>query len=222
MEVGRPYAQRRSQGLTAYSGGPPVLLPAAWEGRTCHRALYAALNSLRSPAVNITTIEDPIEYRIEDINQVQVNPKAGLTFANTLRSMLRQDPNVIMVGEVRDQETAEIALQAAQTGHMVLSTLHTTDSVGAIIRLLDLGVPGFLIASSVTAVLAQRLVRRLCSCAERVPATAEYATRLLAAGATDIDRPCIRRWGARAATIPAIAAGSAFMSCCSSTTRFAP
>ena len=149
--------------------------------------LYAALNSLRSPSVNIITVEDPIEYRIEDINQVQINPKAGLTFANTLRSMLRQDPNVIMVGEIRDQETAEIALQAAQTGHLVLSTLHTNDSIAAITRLLDLNIQGFLISASVSAVIAQRLVRKLCECAEKVPMTDEHAARLLAGGIVDFD-----------------------------------
>jgi type IV pilus assembly protein PilB len=149
--------------------------------------LYASLNTLRSPSVNIITVEDPIEYRIEDINQVQVNPKAGLTFAGCLRSMLRQDPNVIMVGEIRDQETAEIALQAAQTGHLVLSTLHTNDSIAAITRLLDLNVPSFLIAASVTAVVAQRLVRKLCACRDMAPMTEDHAQRLLAAGIVDFD-----------------------------------
>ncbi len=149
--------------------------------------LYAALNILRSPSVNIITIEDPIEYRIQEINQVQVNTKAGLTFANSLRSILRQDPNVILVGEIRDQETAEIALQAAQTGHLVLSTLHTNDSVAAITRLLDLGVPSFLIAASVTGIIAQRLVRKLCKCRTEVPITPEYASRLLAAGIVEFE-----------------------------------
>jgi type IV pilus assembly protein PilB len=149
--------------------------------------LYAALNSLRSPSVNIITVEDPIEYRVEDINQVQINTKAGLTFANTLRSMLRQDPNIIMVGEIRDQETAEIALQAAQTGHLVLSTLHTNDAIAAITRLLDLNIQGFLISASVSAVIAQRLVRKLCVCAEKVAMTDEHAARLLAGGIVDFD-----------------------------------
>jgi type IV pilus assembly protein PilB len=149
--------------------------------------LYAALNSLRSPSVNIITVEDPIEYRVEDINQVQINTKAGLTFANTLRSMLRQDPNIIMVGEIRDQETAEIALQAAQTGHLVLSTLHTNDSIAAITRLLDLNIQGFLISASVSAVIAQRLVRKLCVCAEKVAMTDEHGARLLAGGIVDFE-----------------------------------
>jgi type IV pilus assembly protein PilB len=149
--------------------------------------LYAALNMLRSPGINIITVEDPIEYKIEEVNQVQVNVKAGLTFATCLRSMLRQDPNVIMVGEIRDTETAEIALQAAQTGHLVLSTLHTNDSISAITRLLDLDVPAFLIASSVTLVIAQRLVRKLCTCRAQVPITTEYAARLLSAGVTEFE-----------------------------------
>jgi len=144
--------------------------------------LYAALNAMRSPGINIITVEDPIEYKIEEVNQVQVKPKAGLTFATCLRSMLRQDPNVIMVGEIRDRETAEIALQAAQTGHFVLSTLHTNDSIAAITRLLDLHIPPFLISSSVTAIIAQRLLRKLCECRKEVPISSEYAARLLLAG----------------------------------------
>jgi type IV pilus assembly protein PilB len=147
--------------------------------------LYSALNSLRSPTVNIITVEDPIEYKIEDINQVQVNPKAGLTFANCLRSILRQDPNIIMVGEIRDSDTAEIALQSAQTGHLVLSTLHTNDSVSAITRLLDLKIPAFLVASSVSAVVAQRLVRKLCTCRNEAAMTNEHASRFLGAGIVD-------------------------------------
>ena len=149
--------------------------------------LYGCLNVLRSSSVNIITVEDPIEYRVEDINEIQVNPKAGLTFSGCLRSILRQDPNIIMVGEIRDQETAEIALQAAQTGHLVLSTLHTNDSIAAITRLLDLNVPSFLISASVTAVIAQRLVRKLCSCRDMAPMTDDLATRLLAAGIVDFD-----------------------------------
>ena len=126
--------------------------------------LYSALNLLRKPAVNIVTVEDPVEYALPGINQVHVNARAGLTFASCLRSILRQDPNVIMIGEIRDLETAEIAMKAAQTGHMVLSTLHTNDSISAVARLLDLGIPEYLIASSVTGILAQRLLRKLCAC----------------------------------------------------------
>ena len=110
--------------------------------------LYAALHRMRKPSVNIVTVEDPIEYVLPGINQVHVNARAGLTFASCLRSILRQDPNVIMIGEIRDRETAEIAMKAAQTGHMVLSTLHTNDSVSAVIRLLDLQIPTYLMAAS--------------------------------------------------------------------------
>ncbi|MBI1738132.1 MAG: Flp pilus assembly complex ATPase component TadA, partial [Acidobacteria bacterium] len=149
--------------------------------------LYAALHAVRSPGINIITVEDPVEYKVEEVNQVQVNTKTGLTFATCLRSMLRQDPNVIMVGEIRDTETAEIALQAAQTGHLVLSTLHTNDAVGAITRLLDLNVPAFLVANSVSQVVAQRLVRKLCRCKQEETIKPEYAARLLGAGIVDFE-----------------------------------
>jgi type IV pilus assembly protein PilB len=144
--------------------------------------LYASLNLLRNSKVNIITVEDPVEYVLAGISQVHVNTKAGLTFASSLRSILRQDPNIIMVGEIRDKETAEICMKAAQTGHLVLSTLHTNDSISAIARLLDLGIPSFLIATSVTGVLAQRLARRLCVCHTRVPTTPEFVGQFLAAG----------------------------------------
>ena len=124
--------------------------------------LYSTLGELSTPAKNVITIEDPVEYRLEGINQVQVNPKTGMTFAGGLRSILRQDPNIVMVGEIRDGETADIAIRAALTGHLVLSTLHTNDAPGAISRLLDMGVEPFLVASSVLGVIAQRLVRVIC------------------------------------------------------------
>jgi general secretion pathway protein E len=124
--------------------------------------LYAALSHINSPDKNILTIEDPIEYRLEGINQTQVNAKIGLTFASALRSMVRQDPDVILVGEIRDIETAEIAIQAALTGHLVFSTLHTNDAPSAVTRLIDMGIEPFLVSSSVRAILAQRLVRVLC------------------------------------------------------------
>lgn len=124
--------------------------------------LYASLNEINSPEKNIITIEDPIEYRLNLVRQAQINPRAGLTFASGLRSILRQDPDVIMVGEMRDVETCEIAYQAALTGHQVFSTLHTNDAAGALARLLHLGIEPFLIASSTVAVLAQRLVRTIC------------------------------------------------------------
>lgn len=125
--------------------------------------LYTALRELSKPTVNILTVEDPVEATIRGINQVQVNVKAGMTFASALRAFLRQDPDIIMVGEIRDRETAEIAIRAAITGHLVLSTLHTNDSVSSITRLMDMGIEPFLIASSLVGVLAQRLVRRLCN-----------------------------------------------------------
>lgn len=124
--------------------------------------LFACLNKIRHKAINITTIENPIEYKLEGINQVQINEKAGVTFATALRSILRQDPDVILVGEIRDNETAQIAVQASQTGHLVLSTLHTNDAISAVTRLRDLNIPGFLISSSLLGIVAQRLVRVLC------------------------------------------------------------
>ena len=163
-----------------------VLLVTGPTGSGKSTTLYAALNRLRSPGVNIVTVEDPVEYMLEGINQVQVHPKAGLTFATALRSILRQDPDIILIGEIRDRETAEIGMKAAQTGHLVLSTLHTNDSVSALTRLLDLEVPGYMIASSVSAILAQRLVRRLCSCHKRLPPSPELRARYLAAGLADV------------------------------------
>jgi len=124
--------------------------------------LYAILNRLNRPEVNIVTIEDPIEYELKYVNQTQVNPKAGIDFANGLRAILRQDPNIIMVGEIRDKETAEISVHAALTGHLVLSTLHTNDAPTAVPRLIDLGVPPFLVSATVNLIIAQRLVRRIC------------------------------------------------------------
>lgn len=124
--------------------------------------LYAALTSINTTDVNIITIEDPVEYQIEGIGQIQVNPKIDLTFANGLRSIVRQDPDVILVGEIRDLETAEIGIQSALTGHLVFSTLHTNDSASAVTRLIDMGLEPFLVTSSVLAILAQRLVRQIC------------------------------------------------------------
>lgn len=124
--------------------------------------LYSMLEILNTPEVNISTVEDPIEYRMPRVNQTQVNPKIGLTFANGLRALLRQDPDIIMVGEIRDRETASLAVNAALTGHLVLSTLHTNSAAGAIPRLIDMGVEPFLLSSTLNIVLAQRLVRRLC------------------------------------------------------------
>jgi type IV pilus assembly protein PilB len=124
--------------------------------------LFSVLSLLNTPGVNISTVEDPVEYRIPGVNQTQVNPQAGMTFDSGLRSLLRQDPNIIMVGEIRDKETAELAVQAALTGHLVFSTLHTNNAATCLPRLLDMGVEPFLIASTFRAVIGQRLVRRLC------------------------------------------------------------
>jgi Type II secretory pathway, ATPase PulE/Tfp pilus assembly pathway, ATPase PilB len=125
-------------------------------------SLYAILNSINKPDINIITLEDPVEYRINNIRQAQLNRKAGMTFASGLRSILRQDPDVIMVGEIRDAETAAIAVQAAQTGHRVLSTVHTNDAAGAITRFIDMGIEPFLISSVMLVSFAQRLVRTVC------------------------------------------------------------
>jgi len=136
--------------------------------------LYSALQLLNSESRNIITVEDPVEYQLKDVNQVQVNPQAGVTFASGLRSILRQDPDIIMVGEIRDSETAEIAVQAALTGHLVLSTLHTNDAIATVSRLLEMDIEPFLLASSIRAIVGQRLIRKLCpKCAELSSATEE-------------------------------------------------
>jgi type IV pilus assembly protein PilB len=124
--------------------------------------LFSTLSKINSPKVNIVTLEDPVEYQIPGVNQVQINPQAGLTFASGLRSFLRQDPNVVMVGEIRDSETTSLAIQASLTGHLVFSTLHTNSAAGALPRLLDMGAETFLLASSINCVMAQRVVRKVC------------------------------------------------------------
>ncbi len=124
--------------------------------------LYATLNAVSRPEINVITVEDPVEYRLPGINQVQVNPKAGLTFAGALRSILRSDPDVVLLGEIRDHETAQIAIEAALTGHLVLSTLHTNDAPSAVTRLVEMGIEPFLVGSALDCVVAQRLARRLC------------------------------------------------------------
>ena len=142
--------------------------------------LFSVLSILNTPDVNISTIEDPVEYKIPGVNQTQTNPKAGMTFASGLRALLRQDPNVIMVGEIRDGETANLGVQAALTGHMVFSTLHTNNAATCLPRLLDMKIEPFLIASTVNAVIGQRLVRRLCKhCRERVAMPNEYNSKFL-------------------------------------------
>ena len=155
-----PQRMQMVQKLVISPNGIVLVTGPTGSGKTT--TLYAILTSINKPDINIITIEDPIEYQIKGISQIQVNPKIDLTFARGLRSIVRQDPDVILVGEIRDKETAEIAVQSALTGHLVFSTLHTNDSPSAITRLVDIGVEPFLISSSVLAVLAQRLVRVLC------------------------------------------------------------
>jgi general secretion pathway protein E len=145
--------------LTAHEG---VLLAAGPTGSGKSTTLFAALSEVDRETQNVVTLEDPVEYRLAGANQIQVDRRAGLGFADALRAVLRQDPDVVMVGEIRDRETAEIAMAAAVTGHLVLSTIHTTDAAGAVTRLLNMGVPPFLVAGGLTGVIAQRLVRRLC------------------------------------------------------------
>jgi type IV pilus assembly protein PilB len=141
--------------------------------------LYASLNTIDRKANNIVTVEDPVEYQVMGVNQVQVNPKAGVTFASGLRSILRQDPDIIMVGEIRDRETAEIAIHAALTGHLVFATLHTNDAAGAVSRLIDMGIEPFLVESALVAILAQRLARKICEhCKKPYATTPEFLKSL--------------------------------------------
>ncbi|MBO9536844.1 ATPase, T2SS/T4P/T4SS family [Herbaspirillum sp.] len=140
-------------------------------------SLYACLQLLNRPGVNIATAEDPVEINLPGVNQVGINERAGLSFAVALRAFLRQDPDVLMVGEIRDLETADIAVKASQTGHLVFSTLHTNDAPATLVRLLNMGVPAFNVASSVSLIVAQRLVRRLCVCREEVRASPDSLQR---------------------------------------------
>ena len=176
--------------------------------RARRRRSTARCASVHTPEKNIITIEDPVEYQLAGINQMQVNPKAGLTFGSGLRSMLRADPDVIMVGEIRDQETAQIAIQAALTGHLVLSTLHTNDAPSAVTRLIDMGIEPFLVASAVDCVVAQRLARTLCQhCARPVTVPGDVVRShgyKLDADSVKV----LRRWAAHAAEARATRAGS--------------
>ena len=159
--LGMPRSLReRFRGIVQRPFGMVIVTGPTGSGKTT--TLYAALRELNQPETKIITVEDPVEYRLPRINQIQVHAAIGLTFARVLRSTLRHDPDVILIGEMRDQETVEIGLRAAMTGHLVLSTLHTNDAISSVNRLIDLGAPGFLLASSLHAVLAQRLVRRIC------------------------------------------------------------
>ncbi len=162
-----PHMLERFRDLISRSAGMVLVTGPTGSGKTT--TLYSALNQLNQPDVKIITVEDPVEYRLDRINQVQVNPKIGLDFARVLRTTLRQDPDIILVGEMRDQETVDIGLRAAITGHLVFSTLHTMNAVATVHRLLDMGAAGYMIAAAVHGIVAQRLVRRVCdNCAQPV------------------------------------------------------
>ena len=153
-------AQAQIMKILHHPHGIILLTGPTGSGKTT--TLYSFLRELNKPNVNVVTIEDPVEFSMESVNQVQINNKADLTFASALRSILRQDPNIIMVGEIRDEETAQIAIRAAITGHLVLSTLHTNEAPGAVTRLIDMGVPSYLVSDALVAVISQRLLKRLC------------------------------------------------------------
>jgi MSHA biogenesis protein MshE len=177
-ELGMPAdIAERFTAMTERSAGMILVTGPTGSGKTT--TLYAALHHVNSPTTKIITAEDPIEYRLERINQVQVNPKIGLTFSAILRTALRQDPDIVLVGEMRDQETTEIGLRAAMTGHLVFSTLHTQSAVSTVGRLLDMGAQGYLIAAALDCVLAQRLVRRVCdNCAQPAKPTIQQQSWL--------------------------------------------
>ena len=177
-QVGFPPAMLKEfERLIVRPNGLVLVTGPSGSGKTT--TLYAALNKLKSPRIKIVTLEDPVEYQVEGIDQSQVNPAIGLTFASGLRAILRQDANVILVGEIRDQETADIAIRAALTGHLVLSTIHTRNSLGAATRLIDMGIEPHLILSSVNGVVAQRLVRVICrQCKKPDPLAAKTLTAL--------------------------------------------
>ena len=184
--------------------------------------LYSILQRIYTPEKKIVTIEDPVEYELPGVAQIPVRPSRNFSFANGLRSILRQDPDVVMVGEIRDSETAEIAIRAALTGHQVFSTLHTNDSTGAVTRLLDMGVEAYLISSSLEGVLAQRLVRRICNqCRVESPVSPALRDRMEVAGQRGRSRACSTAGrGVRNAGEPVIAAALASSSCCLSTPSF--
>jgi type IV pilus assembly protein PilB len=167
-----PQALERFTKAIAQSHGAVLVTGPTGSGKST--SLYAALNMLNTIEKNIITIEDPVEYQLDGITQVQTNPRAGLTFSSGLRSMMRADPDIIMVGEIRDRETAQIAIEAALTGHLVLSTLHTNDAPGAVSRLIEMGIEPFLVGSAVDCVVAQRLARLLCEeCKRRTTITSD-------------------------------------------------
>ena len=169
------YDSKRFREAISETHGSIVVTGPTGSGKST--TLYAALTELNTPEKSLITIEDPVEYELDGLKQVQVNPKAGLTFANGLRSMMRSDPDVIMVGEIRDRETAQIAIESALTGHLVLSTLHTNDAPMTLARLIEMGIEPFLAAAGITCVVAQRLARRLCDCKKEIELSPELLAR---------------------------------------------
>ncbi len=181
-----PYNVGRFEKITSVPHGIVLVTGPTGSGKST--TLYATLMKLNDVKKNIITVEDPVEYRLNGVNQTQVNTKAGLTFASCLRAILRQDPDVIMLGEIRDSETAEIAVRASITGHVVLSTLHTNDTASSVSRLVDMGIEPYLVASSLVGVVAQRLVKKICSnCKEEYPITVHEA-KLLETGQANLTR----------------------------------
>ena len=209
---------RRARGDRAAADGRAASSPGP-TGSGKSTTLYGCLALINRPEINVITVEDPVEYRLAGVNQVQINVRAGLTFASALRSILRSDPDVVMVGEIRDVETAKISIEAALTGHFVLSTLHTNDAPSTITRLGEMGVEPFLTGAAVSAVLAQRLARKLCThcCEAYQPTEAELAELRVApdvCSARSTARSSTARRAARGATTPATAAASASSSSC--------
>ena len=189
---------RRFRELIERTAGMVLVTGPTGSGKTT--TLYSALNHLNQPDTKIITVEDPVEYRLDRINQVQVNQKIGLDFARVLRTTLRQDPDIILVGEMRDQETVEIGLRAAITGHLVFSTLHTMNAIATVTRLLDMGAAGYMIAAALHGIVAQRLVRRVCDelrpagrarrCISRPGCTRRSALRAAAAMSFKVGAGC--------------------------------
>ena len=177
--------------IMSYPNGIVLVTGPTGSGKST--TLYTVLSEKNKEEVNIVTVEDPVEANIDGVNQVQVNPKADLTFASALRSILRQDPDIIMIGEIRDVETAMIAIQASITGHLVVSTVHTNSAANTVTRLLDMGVDSYLIADSVVGIIAQRLVRRLCPNCKKMRRAEEYELEFMGkdpTGAANIWEPC--------------------------------
>jgi type IV pilus assembly protein PilB len=178
----------------SYSKPYGMILVTGPTGSGKSTTLYTTLNAVAKPEINVITVEDPVEYRMAGINQVQVNPKAGLTFASALRSILRSDPDVVLLGEIRDHETAQIAIEASLTGHLVLSTLHTNDAPSAITRLTEMDIEPFLVGSALDCVVAQRLARRLCDrCREPYEQTVENLINLKVGFTADMPIPTMYR-----------------------------